>query len=127
MFILGFPYVLNGGRFFFFYLKRTLISRIMVAPVSPAALIISTTMPDGPAALPDFIFELAFFTMSIVIGIGLVNKELACACHGDVRIRHGRVQIDGCLFVGIISVVDITGLVGVNVGVDVCEAGVIVF
>ena len=44
--------------------------RIMVAPVSPAALIISTTMPDGPAALPDFIFEMAFVTMSIVIGIG---------------------------------------------------------
>ena len=42
----------------------------MVAPVSPAALIISTTMPDGPAALPDFIFEMAFFNMSIVIGIG---------------------------------------------------------
>ena len=45
-------------------------SRIMVAAVSPAALIISTTMPDGPAALPDFIFEVAVFTMSIVIGIG---------------------------------------------------------
>ena len=45
-------------------------SQIMVAPVSPAALTISTTMPDGPAALPDFIFEMAFFTMSIVIGIG---------------------------------------------------------
>ena len=42
----------------------------MVAPVSPAALIISTTMPDGPAAMPDFIFEMAFFTMSIVIGRG---------------------------------------------------------
>ena len=37
--------------------------------VSPAALIISTTMHDGPAALPDFIFEMAFFTMSIVIGM----------------------------------------------------------
>ena len=42
----------------------------MVAPVSPAALIVSTNMPDGPVALPDFIFEMAFFTMSIVIGIG---------------------------------------------------------
>ena len=45
-------------------------SRIMVAHVSPAALIISTTMPEGPAALTDFIFEMAFFPMSIVIGIG---------------------------------------------------------
>ena len=43
---------------------------IMVAPVSLAALIISTTMPDGPAALSDFIFEMAFFTMSIGIRIG---------------------------------------------------------
>ena len=34
-------------------------SRIMVAPESLAALIISTTMPDGPAALSDFIFEMA--------------------------------------------------------------------
>ena len=30
----------------------------MVAPGSLAALIISTTMPDGPAALSDFIFEM---------------------------------------------------------------------
>ena len=29
--------------------------QIMVAHVSPAALIISTSTPDGPAALPDFI------------------------------------------------------------------------
>ena len=40
------------------------------ATVSFAAVIISTTMPCGPAALPDFIFEVAFFTMPIVIGIG---------------------------------------------------------
>ena len=52
----------------------------MAAPVSPAALIISTAMPDGPAALADFIFEMAFFTMSTVIGIvgsfngGLMDK-----------------------------------------------------
>ena len=37
---------------------------VMVVPVSPAPLIIS--MPDGSAALPDFILEIAF----IVIGIG---------------------------------------------------------
>ena len=49
-------------------------SPIMVAPVSPAALIISTTMPDRPAALPDFIFEMAFFTRSIGIGIGGPSK-----------------------------------------------------
>ena len=44
-------------------------SRIIVAPVSPAALI-STTTHDGPAALPDFILEMAFFTISIVIVMG---------------------------------------------------------
>ena len=43
--------------------------QIMVAPVSPASLIISTTTPDGPAALPNFILEMAFFTLSMVIGI----------------------------------------------------------
>ena len=42
----------------------------MVAPVSPAALIISTATSDGPAALPDFILDMAFFTISIVIGMG---------------------------------------------------------
>ena len=30
-------------------------SRTLEAPMSPAALIISTTMPDGPGALPAFI------------------------------------------------------------------------
>ena len=45
-------------------------SRIMVAPVSPAAPIIATTVCDGPAALPNFIFEMVFFAMSIVIGMG---------------------------------------------------------
>ena len=33
-------------------------SRIMEAPMSPAARIISTTMPDGPGALPAFICEI---------------------------------------------------------------------
>ena len=32
-------------------------SQIMEAPMSPAACIISTTMPDGPGALPAFICE----------------------------------------------------------------------
>ena len=45
-------------------------SRIMEAPMSPAALIISTTMPDGPGALPAFIWEIAFLTISMVIGMG---------------------------------------------------------
>ena len=45
-------------------------SRIMEAPVSPAAHIISTTMPDGPSAWPTFILEIAFLTISVVIGIG---------------------------------------------------------
>ena len=42
--------------------------RIMVAPVSPAALTISTT--NGPAALPNFNLEMIFFTIPMVIGIG---------------------------------------------------------
>ena len=42
----------------------------MVTPVSTAALVISTIIPDWPAALPDFILEMTFFTISMVIGIG---------------------------------------------------------
>ena len=39
-------------------------SQIMEAPMSPAARIISTTMPSGPGALPAFICEIAFLTIS---------------------------------------------------------------
>ena len=39
--------------------------------MSPVAHIISTTMPDGPGALPAFICEIAFLTISVVIGVGL--------------------------------------------------------
>ena len=42
----------------------------MLALVSPAALTISTTTPDGPATLPNFNLEMTFFTISMVIGIG---------------------------------------------------------
>ena len=45
-------------------------SRIMEAPMSPVARIIFTTMPDWPGALPAFICEIAFLTISMVIGIG---------------------------------------------------------
>ena len=38
--------------------------------MSLAARIISTTMSDGPGALPAFICEIAFLTMSLVIWIG---------------------------------------------------------
>ena len=41
----------------------------MLAPVSPAALTISTTNPDWPAALPNFNLKMAFFTISMVTGI----------------------------------------------------------
>ena len=47
----------------------------MVGPVSPAALIISTTMLDGSASLPDFNFEMAFFTMPIVIGMDVPSSD----------------------------------------------------
>ena len=42
----------------------------MITPVSTAALIISTTTPDGLAALPNFIMEMTFLTISMVIRIG---------------------------------------------------------
>ena len=45
-------------------------SRIMEVPMSPAARIISSTMPDGPGALPAFICEMAFLTRSMMIGMG---------------------------------------------------------
>ena len=44
--------------------------RIMLAPVSSATLTISTSTPDGLAALPNFNLEMTFFTISMVIGIG---------------------------------------------------------
>ena len=45
-----------------------------MTPASPAAhaLIISTTLPGGHAALSNFILEKAFFTMSIV---GLIERR----------------------------------------------------
>ena len=42
----------------------------MLAPVSTAALTISTATPDGQAALPNFNLEMTFFTISMVICIG---------------------------------------------------------
>ena len=45
-------------------------SQTMVALGSPVALIIFTTMPDGPAFLPDFIFEMVLIFLKIVIGMG---------------------------------------------------------
>ena len=45
-------------------------SRIMEVPMSPAARIISTIMPDGPGALPAFVCEIAFLTISLVIWMG---------------------------------------------------------
>ena len=42
----------------------------MVTLISNAALVISTTTPGGPAALQNFILKMAFFTISMVIGIG---------------------------------------------------------
>ena len=41
-----------------------------VSTLSPAALTICTTTPDGPAALPNFNLEMTFFSISMVIGIG---------------------------------------------------------
>ena len=42
----------------------------MLAPVSPAALTISTTIPYGQAALPNFNLEMTLYTISMVICIG---------------------------------------------------------
>ena len=44
----------------------------MVAPVSTAALIISTTTPNGPTALLNFILEMTFFTIRMVIIIIII-------------------------------------------------------
>ena len=33
--------------------------------------------PNAPVAVPDFIFEMAFFTMSIVIGIGEPSNDIS--------------------------------------------------
>ena len=41
----------------------------MVAPVSTAALIFSTSTPDRPTALLNFILEMTFFTIRMVIGV----------------------------------------------------------
>ena len=41
-----------------------------MAPLSPAALIISTTVPDGPAAFIAFNYEVVFLAILILIGIG---------------------------------------------------------
>ena len=48
-------------------MTATARSRIMEAPMSQAARI---TMTDGPGALPAFICEIAFLTISMVIGMG---------------------------------------------------------
>ena len=48
----------------------------MLAPVSPAALTISTTTPYGPTALPNFNLEMTFFTISMVIGIGGPSSDV---------------------------------------------------
>ena len=42
----------------------------METPVSTVALVISVTTPDGPAASPNFIMEMFFLTISLVMGIG---------------------------------------------------------
>ena len=45
-------------------------SQIMEVPMSQAALIISSTMPDRSSALPALIWENAFLTISVMIGMG---------------------------------------------------------
>ena len=64
-------------------------SRVMAAHVSPTSLIISTTTPEGPAALPDFILEMAFFSISMVIGIGGPSSVGPSErCSGSHSIQH---------------------------------------
>ena len=45
-------------------------SRIIEAPVSHTACTVSIFMPDGPGALPVFIWEIAFLTILMVFGMG---------------------------------------------------------
>ena len=49
-------------------------SQIIIKLCSPTALIISITIPDGPAAFLNFIFDIAFTTISNVIRIGRPSK-----------------------------------------------------
>ena len=49
----------------------------MVAPVYLVSPIISTTLPDMPAISPDFIFEMAIFTTSVVIEMGGLLAEVS--------------------------------------------------
>ena len=56
----------------------------MVAPVSTAALIISTTSPDGPSALLNFILEMTFFNIRMMIGIdGPLSGGSSDRCSGS--------------------------------------------
>ena len=63
----------------------------MVALVSPAALVISTTTPNGPVTMPDFILEMAFFTISIVIGMGVLfsggSLDMCSGSHSKTTLR----------------------------------------
>ena len=56
----------------------------MVAPVSTAALIFSTSTPDRLTALLNFILEMTFFTIRMVIGIdGLSSGGSSDRCSGS--------------------------------------------
>ena len=50
----------------------------MVAPVSPAALIISTTTPDGPAAYMCIKYELNQFNLSIDHTVTTILLKMQC-------------------------------------------------
>ena len=56
----------------------------MVAPVSTTALFIFTTTPDGLTALLNFILEMTFFTIRMVLGIdGPSSSGSSDKCSGS--------------------------------------------
>ena len=74
-------------------------SQIIVAPLSTAALIISTTTPDGPTALLNFILEMNFFTLRMVIGIyGPSSGGSTDRCSGSqFHIEKSLIVFKSCL------------------------------
>ena len=56
----------NGGYLAIVNDCSWLWPQIMDGPVSPAARIFFTTMPDGPYALPAFVWEIVFLTISMI-------------------------------------------------------------
>ena len=67
-------------------------SRIIEAPMSPAALIISTTIPDGPGALPAFIRSIELLARLGIEDLDIILKERRLRWYGHVERSNGAVK-----------------------------------